>query len=106
MDYSKLLNTIADNHEQESADAWVETAAIREAAMYIKKLERSLELYERERTRFSHAYPEMTGVYFITGESGNKDANLLPDTIYICPAYGCDWSQRYVRTESTTGPEW
>lgn len=106
MDYSALLHRIADKHEHESNNAWIETAAIREAAEYIKKLQRGLELYERERIRFKHANPEMTGVYFISGEGGSKDDNLLPEHIWICPAYGCDWSQRYERTESTTGPEW
>jgi hypothetical protein len=106
MDYSNLLETIAASHEQDSADAWVETAAIRETAAYIKKLERALELYGRERTRFRHTHPEITGVYYISGEGGSKDANMLPETIYICPAFGCEWSQRYVRTESTTGPGW
>ena len=106
MDYAALLHTIADKHEHESDNVWVETAAIREVAEYIKKLERGLNIYERERTRFKHAKPEMTGAYFISGEGGSKDDNLLPEYIWICPAYGCDWSQRYERTESTTGPQW
>jgi hypothetical protein len=106
MDYAAILTTIAETHEQDNVDAWVETAAIREAVEYIRKLERALELYERERIRFRHAHPEMTGAYFISGESGNKDNNLLPEHIWICPAYGCDWSQRYVRTDNTSGPEW
>jgi hypothetical protein len=106
MDYSALLQQIAAMHEQESENAWVETAAIREAAEYIKKLERGLELYERERTRFRHTHPEMTGAYFISGESGNKDRNMLPDRIHICPAYGCDWTVQYAKTEFSSGPEW
>jgi hypothetical protein len=106
MDYVAVLNIIAETHEQDNVDAWVETAAIREAAAYIQKLEKALELYARERTRFKHTKPEMTGAYFISGESGNKDSNYLPDHIWVCPAYGCDWSQRYVRTDNTTGPEW
>lgn len=106
MDYAAILHSIADAHEQDSENEWVESAAIREAAEYIKKLELSLNIYAKERTRFKHAHPEMTGVYFISGEGGNKDNNLLPEYIWVCPAYGCDWSQRYVRTESTTGPQW
>lgn len=106
MDYAAVLNSIADNHEQDGVDEWVESAALRETAHYIRKLEKSLELYERERIRFRHAHPEMTGVYFISGESGEKDNNLLPKHIWICPAYGCDWSQRYVRTDKTSGQEW
>lgn len=106
MDYVAILNSIADNHEQKGVDEWVESAALRETADYIHKLERSLELYERERIRFRHAHPEMTGVYFIAGESGSKDRNMLPDRIHICPAYGCDWTIQYAKTEFSSGPEW
>ena len=106
MDYAAILSTIADNHEKDGINEWVESAALREVYDYIRKLEKSLELYERERIRFRHAKPEMTGAYFISGEGGNKDSNCLPEHIWVCPAYGCDWSQRYVRTDKTSGPEW
>lgn len=102
----KTLNFIATAHEQDSENAWVETAALREIASYVSKIERALELYQRERTRFKHAKPEMTGAYFIAGENGNKDNNHLPDRIYICPAYGCDWVQIYEKTNKTSGPEY
>ena len=46
------------------------------------------------------------GVYFISGESGEKDQNGLPERLYVVPAYGCDWSQVYVRTDRAVGPEW
>lgn len=106
MDYANILETIAASHDTDSADAWVETAAIREAVQYIKKLERALEIYAAERTRFKHSKPEITGAYYISGDAGAKDDNLLPQAIYICPAYGCDWSQKYERTDKTIGPEW
>jgi hypothetical protein len=105
MDYVAILNNIADNHEQDGVNEWVESAALREVADYIRKLERALELYERERIRFRHAKPEMTGAYFIAGESGNKDNNMLPDRISICPAYGCDWTIQYAKTEFSSAPE-
>ena len=44
--------------------------------------------------------------YFISGEHGAKDINGLPDSIQICPAYGCDWFQVYEKTDKTWGPEW
>ena len=44
--------------------------------------------------------------YFICGEGGKKDTNGLPDTIYICPAYGVDWFQAYKKTDFTVGTEW
>lgn len=91
------LHVVADRLEQLDENGFVESAALREAADYITKLEKALETYEKERVRFRHTRPELTGAYFISGEGGSKDKNMLPDVIYICPAYGCDWSQKYVR---------
>ena len=44
--------------------------------------------------------------YFICGEGGTKDTNNLPEKLFVCPAYGCDWFQIYERTDNTAGPEW
>ena len=49
---------------------------------------------------------KMAGVYFICGESGEKDDNGLPKQIHICPAYGVDWFMRYERTDKTWGTEY
>lgn len=49
---------------------------------------------------------KMGDIYFICGESGEKDQNNLPDRIYVCPAYGVDWFQIYERTDKTHGPEY
>lgn len=45
---------------------------------------------------------KLGNIYFICGESGEKDRNNLPKQIYICPAYGADWFQVYERTETTS----
>lgn len=44
--------------------------------------------------------------YFIHSDGGEVDSNGMPERLYVVPAYGCDWSQIYVRTEKTVGPEW
>ena len=49
---------------------------------------------------------QLGNIYFICGESGEKDHNNLPKQIHICPAYGVDWFQVYERTSGTWGPEW
>lgn len=49
---------------------------------------------------------KLGGIYFISGEGGEKDKNNLPERIHICPAYGADWFQIYERTDKTFGPEW
>lgn len=45
------------------------------------------------------------GVLFICGRGGQVDKNGLPDRLYICPSYGVDWSEVYVRYEKTIGPD-
>ena len=69
---------------------------------YIKRLEaenknlhKLLDLYERERDRFRHNKPEMTGAYFLSGGHGLKDDNQMPQFVEICPAYGCGWTMIY-----------
>lgn len=71
----------------------------------IDKLKKALELYERERARFRHAHPEMTGAYFLTGGHGNRDSNLLPEYVTICPADGAGWEQVYQKTDRTVSYE-
>ena len=44
--------------------------------------------------------------YFIHAGIGQKDQNNMPEKLLVCPAYGCDFSYVYERTEKTTGPEW
>ena len=69
---------------------------------YLKRLEaenknlyKLLDLYKRERDRFKHNKPEMTGEYFLSGGHGLKDDNQMPQFVEICPAYGCGWTMIY-----------
>ena len=71
----------------------------------VKNLRKALDIYERERTRFKHAKPEMTGAYFLTGGHGTKDENGIPMYVEICPAYGCGWSMIYEDTGRTISYE-
>jgi hypothetical protein len=70
-----------------------------------EKLHRALEVYQRERDRFKHNKPEITGAYFLTGGHGEVDNNELPEYVRICPAYGCSWEQVYVKTDKTISYE-
>lgn len=65
---------------------------------YVNKLTKALTLYEKERDRFAHNYPEISGEYFLAGGSGSKDENHMPEEVLICPAYGADWVQLYKKT--------
>jgi hypothetical protein len=71
----------------------------------IMSLRKALELYERERARFRHSRPEMTGAYFLAGGHGLKDDNQLPQFVEICPAYGCAWVKIYEDTGRTISCE-
>lgn len=69
------------------------------------KLQKALEIYDRERNRFKHNKPEITGAYFLTGGHGENDFNMLPEYVRVCPAYGCSWEQVYMKTEKTISYE-
>ena len=71
----------------------------------VKNLRKALDFYERERIRFKHTKPEITGEFFIAGYHGSKNDNMLPQYIEICPAYGCAWEQVYEKTERTISYE-
>jgi len=64
-----------------------------------EKLRKGLEIYNRERERFKHSNPEMTGAYFLSGGYGETDDNMLPQFVRIVPAYGCAWDQVYEKTD-------
>jgi hypothetical protein len=74
-----------------------------------------VEAYEGELTKLRKLYEmvkhidlaeKLGDIYFICGESGEKDTSNLPKYIHICPAYGVDWFELYERTDKTFGPEW
>ena len=60
-----------------------------------EKLRKALDIYQRERDRYTHATPEMSGAYFLSGGHGPKDENGMPLYVEIVPAYGCGWSMVY-----------
>jgi len=70
-----------------------------------EKLRKALEIYKRERERFKHSNPEMTGAYFLSGGYGETDDNMLPQFVRIVPAYGCAWEQVYEKTDKTISYE-
>ena len=69
------------------------------------KLRTALDIYQRERDRFRHAKPEITGEYFLAGGHGPLDDNRMPQFVEICPAYGCAWVMIYEDTGRTISYE-
>jgi hypothetical protein len=94
-----IARTLPDNVSVETCET------IDSASQYIKKLEKALDVYQRERDRFRHAHPNITGAYFLSGGHGEADANMLPEFVRIVPAYGCAWEQIYERTSKTISYE-
>ena len=66
-------------------------------------LRKKVEKYE---TILKHAMAEKSGVFFISGEAGERDNNGLPDTVFICPAMGLDWSVAYRKDRDYDAPGW
>ena len=60
--------------------------------------------YEAAMKIVRSTYPDrFPDTYFICGEGGTKDVNNMPEMIMVCPAYGCDFSYVYERTDNTAG---
>ena len=95
------------NERIEELEAILETTVEEKAALIVEneKLRKALEIYERERIRFRHAKPEMSGEFFIAGYHGPKDDNMMPQFVEICPAYGCAWVKIYEDTGRTISYE-
>lgn len=69
------------------------------------KLKKALEIYQRERDRYRHSVPDISGAYFLAGGYGDRDENQLPQFVEIVPAYGAGWSQVYEKTNRTISYE-
>ena len=78
-----------------------------EAASYVveevKELEKEIDLL---RDIIRHLLADRTGVYFICGESGDKDTTGLPERIFVCPSYGMQGMAVYAKTQDYKEPEW
>jgi len=83
-----------------------ETQIIRDAAEALEFMVKKLKVLEKVEMYLKTSKPEESGYYFIAGALGEVDQNSLPEKLLICPAYGCDWTQIYERTDRATGPEY
>mgnify|MGYP003980088469 FL=1 len=43
------------------------------------------------------AFPEKSGLFFISGASTEVDENGQPESVSLCATYGLDWSVHYKR---------
>jgi hypothetical protein len=71
------------------------------------EIDRLTDKCDRQAMMLRRLFPEHSpDTFFICGEGGEKDGNGLPETILVCPAYGCDFSTAYERTERGIHPQW
>lgn len=111
-DYDKIIEELEAElaeykHVASAIDTqWAESQdEIADLKAQLAKALKGLEIYERERNRYKHAHPEVTGAYFLAGGIGEIDDNYLPQFVEIVPAYGCGWSQVYEKTDKTISYE-
>lgn len=69
----------------------------------VKELEKEIDLL---RDIIRHLLADRTGVYFICGESGDRDEMGLPERILVCPSYGAAGTAVYTKTQDYKEPEW
>jgi hypothetical protein len=63
--------------------------------------EEEYKLFTKLKTALKHSSPEkFPDTYFITGASGNKDNHGMPDTVFLCPAYGLDYVVAYKKVDN------
>ena len=91
-DYKKISEEIQEKHSESFN------------ALHISELkdeiERLKEKCDKQAMIIRRIYPEnFPDTWFVAGAIGEVDKNGLPKMIEICPAYGCDWTQIYERTD-------
>lgn len=70
-----------------------------EVEAYPGELRKLRELTTKLKDIFIHSAPDkFQEVYFICGDSGDKDSLGLPEKILICPAYGLDYAVEYTKS--------
>lgn len=69
-----------------------------------KEIDRLKEKCDNQAMVIRRSYPEnFPDTWFVANGIGQKDANNLPQYIWVCPAFGVDWLQVYEKTERTVG---
>jgi hypothetical protein len=71
------------------------------------EIERLKDKCDKQAMMLRRLFPDRhADTYFIHCGYGEEDRNGLPQYLMIVPAFGCDWSQIYERSDRQEGPEW
>lgn len=97
--------------EYDSWRRWEDDKAFKNKLAEIEQLKAENARLHDIVTRMARIYKHLNaekypGTYFIHGSLGSQDSNGMPEKLLVVPAYGCDFSYIYERTEKTTGCEW
>lgn len=111
--FDKVLQELIDLHEQTRCgcddpvcrkcrdDQHIEETIAMGLSMDDPLEETDRKRFEALKWMFFHMMPEKSPeTYFICGEAGSKNDNNLPEKIMVCPAYGVDFFEVYMRRES------
>lgn len=104
-DLVKAVRVIANWFDEQAAKA-AEDADCWGHVIRARGLDEAADLLEKQTKVLSHLFPERSGVYFICGESGDKDTMGLPERIFVCPSYGMQGMAVYTKTQDYKEPEW
>jgi hypothetical protein len=77
-----------------------------EQAMHPHEIEKLLAENEQLSAILVHLLPENLGQYFICGGSTELDADGLPESILMYPAFGKEGSAIYRKSSGESGPRW
>jgi hypothetical protein len=73
---------------------------------YFKKCLSSASALQRIKYAVLTSKPEVSGYFFICGESGKKDEIGLPEMVFVCPFYGMDGFAIYTKTGDYSAPSY
>ena len=104
-DLVKAVRAISDWFDQQAAKA-AEDADCWGHVIRARALDEVADVLEKQKNILTHMFAEKLGVYFICGESGDKDTTGLPERIFVCPSYGMQGMAVYTKTQDYKQPEW
>lgn len=87
---SQMVSHLRTHAHWTKAQPWTDIADRLEKLSQNSLTEKEHKQFEMLKKAFQHLYAEKTDLYFICGESGEKDDMGLPYCIHVCPHYGVD----------------
>lgn len=103
---SQMVSHLRTHAHWTREQPWTDIADRLEKLSQNSLTEKEHKQFELLKKAFQHLYPEKTDLYFICGESGEKDSVGLPEHILVCPTYGSDGVAMYTMSKPYSAPGW